>query len=534
MAINLLGNYFNTQNNGTDAAASGRLTREEAVRVLNSVNQSNLKELLGLITGDTISGKLISLDGKSLLLELPDNRLIKTIVDDSMGLKPGTQYTFEVTNNKDGMLSLRPMHQNLAASSTVDAALRASGIEPTDTTREMVNELMKNNMPINKEMLNSINKELATHSEASVKDIVLLHKLDIPVNADSVKSIGLYQSNNQWMIENLKSFADNLVNDLLTELKNAPGVTGMSSQEGINNNQTETLINTLKNILSGISDETVVSEEATANINVTASSGDSSSTVSVPLQDQEGYAAGTTTDNLPDINKFNLLKELENLSKDQLNNPKVARMINSALSEALKDVMLMDPKNLGDRDYVKDYYNKVYDVADKILNTLTAQGKADSPSAGMASDMKGNMNFMNQINELYNYVQLPLKMNNTHTNGDLYVYAKKRGKSIENSGELTALLHLSMEKLGNVDIFLTLRSGNNLSTKFTLEKEEMIDFIEQNIDILNERLMKKGYSVSGTQVEKSEDSVKEESVIDRITGDENRIILSTQSFDARA
>ena len=91
-----------------------------------------------------------------------------------------------------------------------------------------------------------------------------------------------------------------------------------------------------------------------------------------------------------------------------------------------------------------------------------------------------------------------------------------------------------MEKLGNVDIFLTLRLGNNLSTKFTLEKEEMIDFIEQNIDILNERLMKKGYSVLGTQVEKSEDSVKEESVIDRITGDENRIILSTQSFDARA
>ena len=46
MAINLLGNYFNTQNNGTDAAESGRLTREEAVRVLNSANQTNLKELL--------------------------------------------------------------------------------------------------------------------------------------------------------------------------------------------------------------------------------------------------------------------------------------------------------------------------------------------------------------------------------------------------------------------------------------------------------------------------------------------------------
>ena len=63
----------------------------------------------------------------------------------------------------------------------------------------------------------------------------------------------------------------------------------------------------------------------------------------------------------------------------------------------------------------------------------------------------------------------------------------------------------------------------------------MIDFIEQNIDILNERLMKKGYSISRTQVAKSDEKAKDESVIDRITGDENnRIILSTQSFDARA
>ena len=330
MAINLLGNYINTQNNGTDAAASGKLTREEAVRVLNSANQTNLKELLGLITGDTISGKLISLDGKSLLLELPDNRLIKTIVDDNMGLKPGTQYTFEVTNNKDGMLSLRPMHQNLAASSTIDAALRASGIEPTDTTREMVSELMKNNMSINKEMLSNINRELGTYPEASVKDIVLLHKMDIPVNADSIKSIGLYQSNNQWMIENLKDFADNLGKELLTELKSASDASTSGIPEGVNTNQTETLLNTLKSILSGLQNETAVSAEETAN-NAAASAGDSTAAASTPMPGETGDAAGATADiftaagatdkgttdsqaninnanNLPEINKFNLFR----------------------------------------------------------------------------------------------------------------------------------------------------------------------------------------------------------------------------------
>ena len=136
---------------------------------------------------------------------------------------------------------------------------------------------------------------------------------------------------------------------------------------------------------------------------------------------------------------------------------------------------------------------------------------------------------MNQINELYHYVQLPIKMNNAEAKGDLYVYKRKQSKSGDD-GKLTALLHLSMPTLGNMDVFLSLED-QKLSTRFCMEKEEMIDFIEAHIDQLNERLMKKGYQV---QTNVTAGTKEEKSVIENIMESEQPIpIMTSQSFDAR-
>ena len=88
-----------------------------------------------------------------------------------------------------------------------------------------------------------------------------------------------------------------------------------------------------------------------------------------------------------------------------------------------------------------------------------------------------------------------------------------------------------MEALGNMDIFLKLQN-EKLSTKFCLEREELIDFVESHIDELNERLIEKGYNID-TSVGKLED--KERTVIDNIKSESPQVtILSNQTFDARA
>ena len=192
----------------------------------------------------------------------------------------------------------------------------------------------------------------------------------------------------------------------------------------------------------------------------------------------------------------------------------------------------MQPDKVADKEYVKNYYDKVKDITQQLEQVLAQNGKSDTALAKDVTQIKNSVDFMNQINELYNYVQLPLKMAGGHANGDLYVYAKKRSAHGGDSDEpLTALLHLSMEALGNMDIFLKLQN-EKLSTKFCLEREELIDFVESHIDELNERLIEKGYNID-TSVGKLED--KERTVIDNIKSESPQVtILSNQTFDARA
>ena len=46
------------------------------------------------------------------------------------------------------------------------------------------------------------------------------------------------------------------------------------------------------------------------------------------------------------------------------------------------------------------------------------------------ADVRGNIEFMNQIDQIYNFVQLPLKMNGQNVNSELYVYTNKRIQEI--------------------------------------------------------------------------------------------------------
>ena len=88
-----------------------------------------------------------------------------------------------------------------------------------------------------------------------------------------------------------------------------------------------------------------------------------------------------------------------------------------------------------------------------------------------------------------------------------------------------------MPTLGNMDVFLSLEK-EKLSTRFCMEKEELIDFIEAHIDQLNERLVKRGYNVQTVVTAGNKDEDK--SVIENVMATEPSIpVLTSQSFDAR-
>ena len=120
-------------------------------------------------------------------------------------------------------------------------------------------------------------------------------------------------------------------------------------------------------------------------------------------------------------------------------------------------------------------------------------------------------------------------MQNQSANGELFVYTNKKSLA-KKDGTVSALLHLDMEHLGSIDVHISL-TEQKVATKFYLKDDSALDLIEANIDLLNNRLNQRGYSVSAQFLKQEEDG----SVMDEILKQNKNVsILAGYSFDARA
>lgn len=180
------------------------------------------------------------------------------------------------------------------------------------------------------------------------------------------------------------------------------------------------------------------------------------------------------------------------------------------LKRAMEEQWLTTPENLKEEGVVKELYQRLgrqMEQLQQVLNqTGTSQGAALAKSAG---GVQSNLEFMNQLNQMYTYVQLPLKLQNQNAHSDLYVYTNKKSL-MERDGELTALLHLDMEHLGATDIYIKML-GSSVETTFYLENISSYDVILNHMDVLQKKLEEKGYQckIGVENREKQQDFVEE-------------------------
>ena len=166
----------------------------------------------------------------------------------------------------------------------------------------------------------------------------------------------------------------------------------------------------------------------------------------------------------------------------------------------------------------------------QLEHVMEQTGMDKSQLAKAASDIRNNVDFMNQINQTYTYLQLPLKLSGQNAHSDLYVYTNKKNLA-DPDGELTAFLHLDMDHLGSTDVSIQMR-GKKVHTDFFLADDKSYNLILEHLDILEERLLQKGYSCT-IQVQNKEKKV--DFVEDFLKKDQPSTgRLHRYSFDVRA
>lgn len=598
MPINIAtSNYINTTTGNTGSgqtvSISGANISVDGVSV--SVKGLDLK------TGQTISGQVIEVDGKDIKLLLSNNQTINAKLEGNINALLGQTLSFEVKNTEDGLTSLRPLYTNLNNSMNVTNALSSAGLPVTDNYSRMVSAMMDENMPINKQAIHDMSKQINSFKDANPETVVRLTKLGLSVNELTINQFENYKGLERQIIGNVDTIADGfakMISDSLSQAVNDNNITDISSK--INASLAETaegnvknknLLSTFLDSITGqnkdsmqlkadlalVDNEALTGEKIKADIFDTTKAilelinpKDSSDTVisnemkafvaefskemktfatefSKEFKEVLNENSGETNsdgnvtkalgresilnelnkeilnnqENKSDIIKFlnvntdkeitgesvlklstdllNILNKDKNLFPDDVKTKLLKLLSSEEFSGLVKDnlskQMLLKPEEAATSKNIEDLYSKIINNTDKALSVFESLNSKNAEIAEAANNIKENVQFMNELNHAVTYVQLPLLMNNKSAHGDLYVYTNKRSLK-NNDGNISALLHLDMDNLGPMDIYVSLVNKTKLNTHFYLQNDETIDFIEKHIDYLNKRLSDKGYDLS--------------------------------------
>ena len=258
----------------------------------------------------------------------------------------------------------------------------------------------------------------------------------------------------------------------------------------------------------------------------------------------EDYKPADLQSFLKDISAFQA-KALAEGNADGLKNLVSSKSVRNLLFDVLKDQWSISPSEVADKDKVESLYKRLGDQISILKEGLASVGAQNTPAFQAANNMSSNLDFLSQLNQMYAYIQLPLKLSGgDNAHGDLYVYSNRKNMTSDDSS-VTAFMHLDMDHLGPVDVYVAmdLRAGGKVQTNFTVADDEILSFLEENIHILNERLNKRGYDLSCKMSLKGEEESPEEDAL--AEGGVNLLLLhagsvsgsftaGTRSFDVRA
>lgn len=234
-----------------------------------------------------------------------------------------------------------------------------------------------------------------------------------------------------------------------------------------------------------------------------------------------------------------LLKELlfsgkgigEKLSTESRDKLYRSEELGMFLKDTLQKEWALAPDELTEDGKVKEFYQKLLQQTEQLSKIMEQTASQSQTNTGNSlQNIRENVEFMNQINQAFQYVQLPLKMSGSQAQGELYVYTNKRNLA-KKDGMLTAILHLDMEYLGNMDINISLNTNTEqVITRFYMGEDAM-ELMEEHMAELTQRLVKKGYQ-SQTFFEKRE---SEKTVFERIEEQAKGMSapLVYQNFDIR-
>lgn len=536
---NLVSQYNNSVANGEPM--TGAKGVEKLVSSLNEMSK-------GMIFEGTVS----SVRGNQVKLALSNGQQILARLAGKFSFEQGQSVFFQVKNNDGGTIEIKPYTvDGEGVNLTLMDALKAAGLPVDGTNLSMVNKMMEEQMPIDKISLNQMYQLVQDNKGINVTTLVELKRLGIEINQVNAAQFENYANDKQAITIAMDSLIEELPNALSAEdlsmyklVSQARDILNivtdglpedafisnedadMSQYEAImRDNQSAPVVKKHFNIAELFESLNSVSGES-QDIQTTQKINNSSVIDNIFLQGNEaksntiGFILSDKQIEelneqvrklLPDLQENNIslysedssvvgiLNDINSMLENTPANADALRQLFSGeafklmLKETLEQQWMIKPGDLEKNPKKIDgLYDKIEKQIINMENILKTSGVVNPKAEALADNIRGNIEFMNQINEAYTYVQVPLKMNEKNASGQLYVYTNKKSMSNPDK-ELSAFLHLDLEHLGGTDVSIKMLH-RKVTTNFYLDSDESYALVKQFLPVLEKRLQDKGYN----------------------------------------
>lgn len=508
-----------------------------------------IRQINSLIPGQTIQGEILSIVENDVRILLEENNIIQAKVDAGVHLEEGQHVTFEVKNNGN-TLSLSPLFTNVASDVNVLKAIDMAGLPVNQASVMMTEQLMKAGLPVNRSMLQQVYREIRAFPQNVVSDVVNLHKLNLTVNETNMQQMSAYRNLEHQIVEGIHTILDRLpeaINQAVTSedmsltlsfYRDLMKLSNESIPDDSVPGESPKDVTKLGELPIDMTTSGEMNKDAIALGEITSDTGHqgiiSHNNLLTEVRQQVISFLDTlsVTEEEKSIMKQEIMQQSDIESFDAIKQLFTRKSFQTKLLSALKQQWMIAPEDVSIPKRMESLYKHLERQLRELENILENSGNKDTGVYKAVSNMSGNIDFMQQINQAYAYIQLPLKLQESDAHGELYVYTNKKNLA-QKDGEISALLHLDMQHLGPLDVYVKL-SDVKVSTKFYVENEDILDLIENHMDMLTVRLAKKGYDCKLTATMRADDDKEETTGLQPLVKSDKEMLLNTYAFDMRA
>lgn len=574
----MLGQYNRNISSGTEElkAASGM--------------QKVVSTLEELSSGSVFEGTVSSVKNGKVTLALSDGQTITARLSGKVPLSQGTPMFFQVKSNDGATIEIKPYTgAGSGGNPILTNALTEGTVPVTERNLAMVDAMMKEQMPIDKQSLLNMARIANMNPGVDITTVVNMTKLGIPVSPEMAAQFENYMTDEHAILQEM--------DQAMNELADLAGSSDLTPNQAVQMNhkilsillpeQTATgaPVNTEGQIETGgqttaegqivtggqitaegqttaegqiLTDGRLGAEEQTVNGEQTTTAGQAiqegtgGQALGDVLSEQQFSSLGRLLQNIPSlVESTKLFPEAmeQDIFIDTLEDESVVqnlmtegavweaadgkttldknltvsdflRTVSQILSEnngmasqsiqklfgsdayksLLRNVMeqqwLIRPEELKQEKKISQLYEKLEQQMRQVEDALKEAGVTKTRFPDTAAEVRGNIEFMNQLNQAYTYVQVPLKMSGQNANGELYVYTNKKNLR-DPDAELSAFLHLDLEHLGSTDVSVKMQH-RNVKTNFYMADDASYDLVEKYLPILEQKLKDKGYQCTIT------------------------------------